>query len=87
MKCYTTVFSCRKDTIREFGLKSNKLSGYVEVYSSEHLASYASHPGDDILLELEVNEDDMVETTGNCKLLKRNISPDKITMRKLRLRK
>lgn len=85
MKYYTTVFSCQKNAIREFGLKSNALAGYVEVYSSEKLACYASHPGDDVLLELEVDEDDVEVVSDGTALLKRNISTDKITMRKLRI--
>ena len=82
MKFYTTINSQRRQDLEENGIKSGHLSGYgyVEVYPDKWVALHFSHPADDIIVELELNEGDAHQLTdvGLIWLLEKDVPPERI---------
>ena len=84
MKYYTTILDSMSESVKKNGLKfDNGIWG--EVYSTIKLARFCSHPADEVLLELELEDDEAVSTpVEGVFFVEKDIPPSKIKIHRLR---
>lgn len=72
MKYYTTAFRFRRK-----GIEANGLDSGTELYNNKLTALLYRHPGDELMVEVEVTEDDLA-SLGVTTHLVRNVEPSRV---------